>query len=73
MLARPLTARTLPAEQGLRLSRRLSGERHDLRAEERAIAGKQRNVVDDARGGDQLIRRVATNIKLRTGARDFAR
>jgi hypothetical protein len=29
--------------------------------------------VDDARGGDQLIRRVATNIKLRTGACDFAR
>ena len=49
------------------------GERHQLRAEEHAVAGKQRNVVHNAGGSDQLIRRISTEVQSRADTRDLPR
>jgi hypothetical protein len=48
-------------------------QRHQLRAEENAIARKERDLVHDARRSDQLIRRISTNIESRTDVRNFPR
>jgi hypothetical protein len=48
-------------------------EWHQLRAEKHSIAGEQRNVVHDARRGNEFVGRIGTNIQSRAGPRHFPR
>ena len=51
----------------------LSGQRHDLRLEELAVTGQQRCLVSQARRGDDLIGRIASEVEAPQGPHDGQR
>lgn len=64
---RPRPRPTISRVRSLGSARRSARQRHELRAADLAIAGDQRDLVHEARGGDQLVSRIALEIEAGRG------